>query len=995
MKVTCPPSIESAVADAPSNRQTAPLPRRTGILVGVGLLAFLASHFLGCREDGLWLPPLGIGLALTAWLGQRVVPLLAIVTILTRLILRSDLTISQNCWDGLLLASEAGLSWWVYSRLAEGSRHLEDPRSATVFLILVPGVGAALFAAGQATFWNVAGLTSQPVLAQAGVLWISRILGILTFAPALLVVVTPYLGVLRMIEPDPPSPLVGGRAPLDWTWGEIIETAGLCAGSGILTLVLVALHVETGSGSLALWGLSLLLVVWASLRQGLRGGALASCTSGLAGLGLAAFQNMSAATLSPLQGNILAQCSTALLVGASAGWIRASESRYRQVVGQIPVVLYSVRLPRGFSLPQGRGRHREEASPGRLIVAGSEVTLVSSAARHILGSEPDALLGPYATWVERIHPEDRELVLATLTQLCMQKQTVSCEYRLAEAGHDSGRQPSRWVRDTFAPNYLAEGALGGWEGVIEDISEQRTLANNLRRTTGMFQALITHLPTGIFFVQGPTGHPLLVNARARQLLGQREDYAAGIAHLPKVYRLHRPDGSEYPAEELPVARALKQGVSSMTSDIVVHRPDGRKIPLIAWAAPVNIGGGPIPDAAVWVLEDSSTMQQAEQARKESEARLRAVFDTMAEGVVVQNQNGDVIECNRAACVILGKTPEELMNRPFLGAEAVCVREDGSPFPPGDRPDMRVLRDGAAVHSVLVGVPLAGGDGSGPELRWIYVSSVPLPFAATQIGNARNGRIVTTFAEITALRKAQEDLRRVHRLELVGRIAGGTLHDFNNLLTVMLGLAGMVQTTLPADHAAHADLQRLQEVGEQAAHLAGQLLAFTRQRQKPPQPTDLNTVVVHSLKVLKGVMPARIRLESQVREEELLVLSDETQLKQVVMNLCLNARDAIAGHGSIRVSVAPGNGGEGNGKPSGPDAGEEWVVLTVTDDGAGIDEAVRARIFEPFFSTKERGTGLGLAVVRQIVEDLGGEVRVHSKVGEGTRMEVWLRSVKRV
>ena len=129
---------------------------------------------------------------------------------------------------------------------------------------------------------------------------------------------------------------------------------------------------------------------------------------------------------------------------------------------------------------------------------------------------------------------------------------------------------------------------------------------------------MANLPAGVFFVQGPAGRPILVNNRARQLLGRREDASASLDHLSEVYRLFRSDGSLYPVEELPVYQALRRGVAAMRDDIVVHRPDGRRVPLVTWAAPVRLAGAlGASDAAVWVLEDLTAMHQAEAARSAS------------------------------------------------------------------------------------------------------------------------------------------------------------------------------------------------------------------------------------------------------------------------------------------------------------------------------------------------------------------------------------------
>jgi two-component system cell cycle sensor histidine kinase/response regulator CckA len=154
----------------------------------------------------------------------------------------------------------------------------------------------------------------------------------------------------------------------------------------------------------------------------------------------------------------------------------------------------------------------------------------------------------------------------------------------------------------------------------------------------------------------------------------------------------------------------------------------------------------------------------------------------------------------------------------------------------------------------------------------------------------------------------------------------------------------------------------------------------------PKGVDLNNVVVHSLKLLKGAMPPEIELELRLEGDVLLVHADETQLKQVVMNLCLNSRDAMDKGGKLTVAT------EKIRDHTGQDGayGDTWVKLSVQDTGHGIDAAIQSRIFEPFFSTKERGTGLGLAVVRQIIESLGGRIEMTSHPNEGTRMEVFLQ-----
>ena len=375
--------------------------------------------------------------------------------------------------------------------------------------------------------------------------------------------------------------------------------------------------------------------------------------------------------------------------------------------------------------------------------------------------------------------------------------------------------------------------------MIHDITEQRTLADDLRRTSSMFHTLVANLPAGVFFVQGEAGLPILVNPRARQLLGQHEDTSIGLQRLADFHRLFRPDNTPYPTDELPVVRALHRGQTCMCDDIVVHRLDGQHLPLINWAAPVDLGSRGVHDAAVWVFED-----------------------------------------------------------------------------------------------------------------------------------------------LTALRQAELGLQRAQRLELIGRLSSGITHDFNNLLTVILTLAQVAQSSLPADHPTQNDLRRIAYAGEQAANLAHQLLTFSKNRGLATRRLDLNRIARRSLELLRATLPRNIRIEADLGDGEQTVEADEMQLQQILMNLCLNARDAMPKGGCLRVRTTPM-------VLNGTGQAEKWVCLSIEDNGHGISEEVKEHIFDPFFTTREHGTGLGLAMVRQIVERAGGRVEVRSRPGEGACIDVWL------
>ncbi len=244
----------------------------------------------------------------------------------------------------------------------------------------------------------------------------------------------------------------------------------------------------------------------------------------------------------------------------------------------------------------------------------------------------------------------------------------------------------------------------------------------------------------------------------------------------------------------------------------------------------------------------------------------------------------------------------------------------------------------------------------------------------------------------ALRKSEEELRHSQKMEAVGRLAGGVAHDFNNLLTAIIGYAELIATRTSSNSQAKQNAELIRKAGEQAAALTRQLLAFSRKQILQPKVIDLNALVVEMEKLLRRVIGERFDLQAHPEAENGRVKADPSQLEQVVLNLGVNARDAMPRGGKliirtenvrldrttapqIAASLTPG----------------DYVMLSVTDTGAGMDEATKSHIFEPFFTTKGpgKGTGLGLATVYGIVRQTGGGISVESESGKGSTFRIYL------
>lgn len=282
---------------------------------------------------------------------------------------------------------------------------------------------------------------------------------------------------------------------------------------------------------------------------------------------------------------------------------------------------------------------------------------------------------------------------------------------------------------------------------------------------------------------------------------------------------------------------------------------------------------------------------------------------------------------------------------------------------------------------LIGVANRAGGYTGQEVRYLETMS-----QATGVLYDNYRQTVKQAALEAQQARLEQQVRQSQKMEILGRLAGGVAHDFNNLLMVLGGCSELLERSLPKETPARVYLDQIQRTTEKAAAITKQLLAFSRKQVLELRPMNLHEALSASEFMLPRVLGSDIELRFQHQAENCWILSDPSQIEQVLLNLAVNSRDAMPEGGTLAIATRNARqAAEGGGA-----AEQEWLVLEVADTGMGMDEQTQARIFEPFFTTKTdgRGTGLGLATVYGIVKQSGGHIQVESAAGKGTRFEIW-------
>jgi len=601
---------------------------------------------------------------------------------------------------------------------------------------------------------------------------------------------------------------------------------------------------------------------------------------------------------------------------------RRDDGRFRALVEAAPYGMHFYRLERG----------------DRLVFTGA-----NPAADRILRVENAAFVGKT---IEEAFPP---LALTEVPDRYRAAARDGIPWHTQQISYQDGRITGAYEVDAF------QTAPGEMAAVFQDVIGRRLATDELERERQRLAVTLSSIGDAVIATDGG-GRVTLMNPVAEALTGWSAAAATGRM-LGEVFRVESAE-SGGPAGD-PVARVLLHGAPvALSNHLLLVARDGTRRPIADSGAPIREPGGEVI-GVVLVFRDRSAEREAERRLVEGEARYRAVVRSLPLVQWTTDRDGLFTLSEGLGLAMLGLKPGEMVGRTV----AEVYREN-----PG------VLGD---FQRALAGESFQSENRLGPftfESRWGPIRDE---------GGTITG-VAGVAVDVTARRGLQDQVQRAQKLESVGRLAGGIAHDFNNLLTVVLSCAEVLREDAAAGRAAGAeDVEQIREAGQRAQELVRQLLAFGRKQVTAPEPTDLSEVVGGNEQMLRRLLGEDVELLVEREPGLWPVLCDRGHIEQVLLNLAVNARDAMPRGGRFTISTRNVPGGEAG------DRGSDTVQLEVRDTGSGMSQDVKSHLFEPFFTTKPpgKGTGLGLATVYGLVTQNGGRIQVESEPGSGTAFEI--------
>ncbi|HEU0045431.1 PAS domain S-box protein [Sphingomonas sp.] len=610
-------------------------------------------------------------------------------------------------------------------------------------------------------------------------------------------------------------------------------------------------------------------------------------------------------------------------------------------------------------------------------------------------------------WLDAVHPDDMPVAQEAFLTANALQQDYRVEFRIRRADG-----VYRWAIDAAAARFAADGGYLGYVGSVIDIEERREAEAALQASTARAEALaaeqaaiLSQLAEGVI-VTDRTGRITFVNDAASRIHGVARLDIEPDAYA-ETYHLLTMDHRPFPTRELPLARAVLDGETVTDAPWRIRRPDGSEVVAVGSARPVlDAAGGTL--GAVLTLRDDTQRAEAERLLRENEARLRALTDNLPSGMVYQIATGR--DGGERRFLYVSQSHLKLTGVP---AEAVLA-DSSIPYRlilPEYRPAMVAAEADALAGRKPFDIQVRFRRADG-EVRWSRIISAPrdqpdgtlvwdgIQVDITDQKNAEtllvemNDELERRVAERTAeLEEAQEALRQAQKMEAVGQLTGGIAHDFNNLLTGVIGSLDMMQRRL-----AKGETDKIERyattamtAANRAAALTHRLLAFSRRQPLDPKPVNANRLVTGMEELLRRTIGESVQLETVTAGGLWQTLCDPHQLESAILNLAINARDAMPEGGKLTIETCNAHLDTAYAAKHRDVVPGQYICICVTDTGAGMTKDTIEKAFEPFFTTKPigQGTGLGLSMIYGFTRQSEGYARIYSELGQGTTIKLYL------
>ncbi|MFQ5525820.1 MAG: PAS domain S-box protein [Thermoanaerobaculia bacterium] len=503
-----------------------------------------------------------------------------------------------------------------------------------------------------------------------------------------------------------------------------------------------------------------------------------------------------------------------------------------------------------------------------------------------------------------------------------------------------------------------------------EAAERAVIEQALRESDQRYRAFAEYSPTGIFHSDA-AGQTLYVNKAWSEITGLSLEEALGDGWQSAIH----PADRNFKVTEW--NEAMEMQLPMRGREYRILRPNGSIVWVEGYAVPL------LDDQAeilgyVGSIYDISAQKEALEIVRESEEKYRTLFEQSHDVIYISTLDGRFIDINPAGVQLFGFDTREELLEADLGRDLYVDPKDREQL-------VEVLLEKGSVQAVELNLKTRGGR--------------PLVVMASINNVLDDEGHVTAFRgilhDITETKQLERELRQSQKMEAVGRLAGGVAHDFNNLLTAVIGYADLISMTLPQGSSVGRHADEIKAVSKRGAALTHQLLSFSRRQAVAPKIVSVNESVADMKTLLSRLIAKDVELVTELDAADDFIKADPTQLEQIIINLVINARDAMPDGGILRISTSIVEGKAPADKRHSLTGSGPWVRLSVSDTGSGIPEEIQDQIFEPFFSTKAdtKGTGLGLSTVYGAVQQNSGSIYVSSRIGLGTSFEIFFPTVE--